>query len=287
MAERQMIAAAAGVQARDWAPFASIFLSRDGDFGRLAASSRANLRLVGSCADLAIGEDGGASRLAPEDFASLREVAGSAILHPSDANQAAPLVAQMADRPGISYMRTLRSKTVVRTHPDEDVRIGGSRLVRGSDHDYVTVVACGVTVAEAEEAAGQLERDGVRVRVIDCYSIKPIDADALRAAARQTAVIVTVEDHWAEGGLGEAVLSALADEPHRPPILRLAARDISNPPKSGQPAELLHAAGIDAAAIARAVRTHLTCRPRGCRRVISLTGEVNEHNAARRGVRSR
>ena len=185
-------------------------------------------------------------------------MAGSAILHPSDANQAPPLVAQMADRPGISYMRTLRSKTVVRTHPDEDIRIGGSRLVRGSDHDYVTVVACGVTVAEAEEAAGQLERDGVRVRVIDCYSIKPIDADALRAAARQTAVIVTVEDHWAEGGLGEAVLSALADEPHRPPILRLAARDIPNPPKSGHPAELLHAAGIDAAAIVRAVRTHLT-----------------------------
>jgi transketolase len=257
MAERPMIAAAAGVQARGWAPFASI-LSRECDFGHLAASSRANLRLVGSCADLTIGEDGGSFRAAPEDFAALREVAGSAVLHPSDANQVPPLVAQMAGRPGISYMRTLRSKTVVRTHPDEDIRIGGSRLVRGSDHDYVTVVACGVTVTEAEEAAGQLERDGVRVRVIDCYSIKPIDADALRAAARQTAVIVTVEDHWAEGGLGEAVLSALADEPHRPPILRLAASDIPNPPKSGHPAELLHAAGIDAAAIVRAVRTHLT-----------------------------
>jgi transketolase len=257
MAERPMIAAAAGMQARGWAPFASI-LSRECDFGHLAASSRANLRLVGSCADLTIGEDGGSFRVAPEDFAALREVAGSAVLHPSDANQVPPLVAQMADRPGISYMRTLRSKTVVRTHPDEDIRIGGSRLVRGSDHDYVTVVACGVTVAEAEEAAGRLERDGVRVRVIDCYSIKPIDADALRAAARQTAVIVTVEDHWAEGGLGEAVLSALADEPHRPPILRLAARDIPNPPKSGHPAELLHAAGIDAAAIVRAVLTHLT-----------------------------
>ena len=258
MAEGQMIAAAVGVQARGWTPFASIFLSRECDFGRLAASSRANLRLVGSCADLTIGEDGGSSRVAPEDFAALREVAGNAVLHPSDANQVPPLVAQMAGRPGISYMRTLRSKTVVRTHPDEDIRIGGSRLVRGSDQDYVTVVACGVTVTEAEEAAGQLERDGVRVRVIDCYSIKPIDADALRAAARQTAVIVTVEDHWAEGGLGEAVLSALADEPHRRPILRLAARDIPNPPKSGQPAELLHAAGIDAAAIVRAVRTHLT-----------------------------
>ena len=196
--------------------------------------------------------------MAVEDFASLRAVAGSTVLHPSDANQVPPLVAQMADRPGISYMRTLRSKTAVRTHPDEDIRIGGSRLVRGSDKDDVTVVACGVTVDEAEEAAGQLERDGVRVRVIDCYSIKPIDADALRSAARQTAVIVTVEDHWPEGGLGEAVLSALADQPHRPPILRLAARDIPELPGSGQPAELLHAAGIDAAAIVRAVRTRLT-----------------------------
>jgi deoxyxylulose-5-phosphate synthase len=169
-----------------------------------------------------------------------------------------PLVAQMAARRGIYYMRTLRSKTVVRTRPDEDIRIGGSRLVRSSDHDDVTVVACGVTVAEAEAAARQLERDGVRVRVIDCYSIKPIDAEALRAAARQTAVIVTVEDHWAVGGLGEAVVSALAGEPHRPPILRLAARDIPDLPGAGQHAQWLHAAGIDAAAIVGAVRTRLT-----------------------------
>jgi transketolase len=259
MGEHQMIATAAGMQARGWAPFASIFLSRDGDFGRLAAMSRANLRLVGSYADLAIGEDGGASRAALDDFAALREVTGSAVLHPSDANQVPPLVAQMAGRPGISYMRTLRSKTVVRTNPDEDIRIGGSRMVRGSDHDDVTVAACGLTVAEAEEAARWLERDGVRVRVLDCYSIKPIDADALRAAARQTAVIVTVEDHRSAGGLGEAVLGALADEPHRPPILRLAARDIPGLSGwSGQRAELLHAAGIGAAGIERAVRARLT-----------------------------
>ena len=257
MAERQMIAAAAGMQARGWVPFASMFFSRAYDFARLAAISRANLRVVGSYADLAVGEDG-TSRVAVEDFASLRAVPGSTILHPSDANQVPPLVAQMADRPGLSYMRTLRSKTVVHTRPGEDIRIGGSRLVRGSDDNDVTVVACGVTVGEAEEAAAELERDGVRVRVIDCYSIKPIDADALRSAARRTAVIVTVEDHWPEGGLGEAVLSALADQPHRPPILRLAARDIPDMPGSGQPAELLHAAGIDAAAIVRAMRTHLT-----------------------------
>ena len=257
MAERQMIAAAAGMQARGWVPFASMFFSRDCNLVRLAAISQANLRVVGSYADLAIGEDG-ASRVAVEDFASMRAVPGSAVLHPSDANQVPPLVAQMADRPGISYLRTLRSKTVVHTRPGEDIRIGGSRLVRGGDDDDVTVVACGVTVGQAEQAAAELQHEGVRVRVIDCYSIKPIDADALRSAARRTAVIVTVEDHWPEGGLGEAVLSALADQPHRPPILRLAARDIPDLPGSGQPAELLHAAGIDAAAIVRAMRTHLT-----------------------------
>ena len=261
MAERQVIAAAAGMQARGWAPFASVLFSRDfsrdGGFGRLAAISRANLRLIGSYADVAIGEDG-ASRMAVEDFASLRAVPGSTILHPSDANQVPPLVAQMADRPGISYMRTLRSKTVVRTDSGEDIRIGGSRLVRGSDDDDVTVVACGLTVGQAERAAAELEHDGVRVRVIDCYSIKPIDAHALRSAAGQTEVIVTVEDHWPEGGLGDAVLSALADQPHRPPILRLAARDIPDMPGSGQSADLLHAAGIDAAGIVRAVRTHVT-----------------------------
>jgi transketolase len=248
MAERQLIATAAGMQVRGWAPFVSASLSRDPDFGRLALMSRANLRVIGSYADVAIGEDG-ASRLAIEDFASLRTVPRSTILHPSDANQVPPLVAQLADRPGISYMRTLRSKTVVRTHPDEDIRIGGSRLVRGGADDDVTVVACGVTVGEAERAAGELEHDGVQVRVIDCYSIKPIDADALESVARQTKVIITVEDHWPEGGLGDAVMSALADQPHRPPILRLAAR--------GMP-DLPHAAGIDAAGIVHAVRTHLT-----------------------------
>jgi transketolase len=262
MGERQMIAAAAGMQARGWTPFASVLFSRPGDFGRLAAISRANLRLIGSAADVALGE-GGAFRMAVPDFASLRAVPGSTVLHPSDANQVPPLVAQMADRPGISYLRTLRSKTVVRTHPDEDIRIGGSRVVRGSDDDDVTVVACGITVDQAERAAAQLEHDGVRVRVIDCYSIKPIDARALRSAASQTKVIVTVEDHQPEGGLGDAVLSALADQPHRPPILRLAARDIPDLPGTGQPADLLPAARIDAAEIVRAVRTQLTLTPRG------------------------
>jgi transketolase len=253
IAEQQMIAAAVGVQVRGWVPFASTFaafLTRAYDFIRMSAISRANLRLAGSHAGVSIGEDG-PSQMALEDFAALRAVHSSAVLHPSDANQVPPLVEQMADRAGISYMRTLRGKTAVRTRPDEDVRIGGSRIVRSAAQDDVTVVACGVTVEEAEQAADKLESDGVHVRVIDCYSIKPIDSDTLSAAARETKAIVTVEDHWPEGGLGEAVMSALAEQADRPPIIRLAVRGM---PTSGTPAELLRAAGIDAEAIIEAVR---------------------------------
>jgi transketolase len=156
----------------------------------------------------------------------------------------------MADRPGISYMRTLRPKTPVRTPPDEDVRIGGSRVVRSSEEDDVTIVACGITVEEAEKAAEQLESDGIRARVLDCYSIKPIDAQALEKAAQETGGIVTVEDHWPEGGLGEAALSALAQTGQRPPVTKLGVRDM---PGSGEAAELMNAAGIDAAAIVDSV----------------------------------
>ncbi len=257
IAEQQMIAAAVGVQARGWVPFASTFaafLSRAYDFIRMGAISRVNLRLVGSHAGVSIGQDG-PSQMALEDIAALRAVHGSAVLHPSDANQVPPLVAQMADRPGISYMRTLRGKTPVRTRPDEEVRIGGSRVLRSSERDQVTVIGCGITVDESAKAADQLAAEGVHVRVIDCYSIKPIDEEALRSAARDTRAMVTVEDHWPEGGLGEAVMSALADHPERPPTLRLAVRDM---PMSGTPAELMGAAGIDAEAIVGAVRTQLS-----------------------------
>jgi transketolase len=257
IAEQQMISAAVGVQVRGWVPFASTFaafLSRAYDFIRMSAISCANLRLVGSHAGVSIGEDG-PSQMALEDLAALRAVHGSAVLHPSDANQVPPLVAQMADRRGISYMRTLRGKTPVRTRPDEDIRIGGSRVLRSSDRDEVTVIACGITLDEAEKAADQLESDGFHLRVIDCYSIKPIDEETLRSAARQTRAIVTVEDHWPEGGLGEAITCALADQPERPPVTQLAVRDM---PMSGTPAELMRAAGIDAEAIITAVRTHLS-----------------------------
>ncbi|HYM58621.1 MAG TPA: transketolase [Solirubrobacteraceae bacterium] len=253
IAEQQMIATAVGLQVRGWAPFASTFaafLTRAYDFIRMAAISRADLRLSGSHAGVSIGEDG-PSQMALEDFAAFRAVHSSCVLHPSDANQTAQLVAAMADRDGISYMRTLRGKTAVRTPPDEAVTIGGSRIVRSSDSDEIAIVACGITVGEADEAAAALEGEGIGARVIDCYSIKPIDARAIRAAARECSAIVTVEDHWPEGGLGDAVLDALAEADDRPPVLKLAVRDM---PTSGKPDELLRAAGIDAEAIATAAR---------------------------------
>ncbi len=252
IAEQQMIAAAVGMQVRGWVPFASTFaafLSRAYDFVRMAAISRANIRLSGSHAGVSIGEDG-PSQMALEDFAAFRAVNGSTVLHPSDANQTARLVAEMADRPGISYLRTLRPKTRVRTGPEEEIRIGASRMVRASDEDEFTIVACGIAVEEAEHAADELESEGTHVRVIDCYSIKPIDADTLQAAARDTGAIVTVEDHWPAGGLGEAVLSALAEQPQHPPVVKLAVVDM---PGSGEAGELMHAAGIDARAIVAAV----------------------------------
>ncbi|HEX4225633.1 MAG TPA: transketolase, partial [Pseudonocardiaceae bacterium] len=176
IAEQQLVAAAVGLQARNWTPFVSTFaafLSRAYDFIRMAAISRANLRLVGSHAGVSIGPDG-PSQMALEDMAALRAVHGSVVLHPSDANQTARLVAELAGRAGISYLRTLRGKTVVRTMADEEIRIGGSRIVRMSEADTLTIVACGITVGEAERASDILADEGFRVRVLDCYSVKPI-----------------------------------------------------------------------------------------------------------------
>jgi transketolase len=256
IAEQQMVAAAVGLQARGWVSFASTFaafLSRAYDFIRMAAVSRANLRLCGSHAGVSVGADG-PSQMALEDMAALRAVHGSVVLHPSDANQTARLVAAMAEQPGVSYLRTLRGKTTVRTGPEEDVRIGGSRAVRASADDGVTIVACGVTVEEAEKAADRLAADGIQARVLDCYSVKPIDAAALQAAASETDLLVTVEDHWPEGGLGDAVLDALATSTERVVVRKLAVRDM---PGSGTPEELLNVAGIDAAAIVGAAREAL------------------------------
>ena len=253
IAEQQMVAAAVGMQVVGWKPYASTFaafLSRAYDFVRMAAISQADLRVSGSHAGVSIGEDG-PSQMALEDIASFRAIHGSTVLHPSDANQTAQLVAAMADTTGISFLRTLRGKTPVRTPADETVAVGGSRIVRGADAADVAIAACGITVDEAARAAETLAGEGVNARVLDLYSIKPIDTEAVRAAARDCGAIITVEDHAPEGGLGDAVLDALAEADDRAPVVKLAVREI---PGSGSPAELLHEAGIDAEAIAAAAR---------------------------------
>ncbi|MBA2361276.1 MAG: transketolase [Actinobacteria bacterium] len=251
IAEQQLIAAAVGMQVLGWKPFASTFaafMSRAYDFVRMAAVSQATLKLCGSHAGVSIGEDG-PSQMALEDLAAFRAISGSTVLYPCDGNQTAALVRAMADLEGISFLRTTRADTEVLYGPDEEFPVGGSKTLRSSDDDDVTIVAAGITVREALAAAQTLEGEGIAARVIDCYSVKPIDAEALRSIGTP---IVTVEDHWPEGGLGEAVLSAFADADDRPRLIKLAVRDL---PGSGKPAELLAAAGIDADHIAGAVRS--------------------------------
>ena len=253
IAEQQAVAAAVGMQVRGWTPFVSTFaafLTRAYDFIRMAAVSRASIRLSGSHAGVSIGEDG-PSQMALEDIAMMRAVHGSAVLYPSDANQTAQLVAQMADWRGISYIRTTREATPVLYSPDETFKIGGSRVLRSSDSDAATIVAAGITVHEALKAAHNLAADGIAVRVIDLYSVKPIDEATLQAAARETGTIMTVEDHWAEGGIGDAVLAAYAGNASPPRVVKLA---VQNMPGSGKSADLLAAAGIDAAHIESALR---------------------------------
>jgi transketolase len=178
----------------------------------------------------------------------MRAVHGSTVLHPCDANQTVKLVAAMADLDGISYLRTLRPATPVIYGADEEFEVGGSRVLRSSDDDAVAIVAAGITVHEALKAADALAGEGVSVRVIDCYSVKPIDTKTLTDAGER---FVTVEDHWPEGGLGDAVLGALAEAGATAQVTRLAVREM---PRSGKPADLMKAAGIDADAIAAAVR---------------------------------
>ena len=253
IAEQQAVAAAVGMQARGWTPYVSTFaafLTRAYDFIRMAAVSRANIRLSGSHAGVSIGEDG-PSQMALEDIAMIRAVHGSTVLYPSDANQAAQLVALMADTPGISYIRTTREATPVLYSADETFRIGGSRVLRSSENDALTIVAAGITVHESLRAADSLAEDGINARVIDLYSVKPIDAATLEAAAAETGTIVTVEDHWAEGGIGDAVLAALGGLRAPPRVVKLAVQGM---PGSGRPADLLAAAGIDAAHIESAAR---------------------------------
>ena len=254
IAEQQMVAAAVGLQAVGWRPFVSTFaafLSRAYDFVRMAAVSRASLSVCGSHAGVSIGEDG-PSQMGLEDIAAFRAVHGSTVLHPCDANQTAHLVAAMAETAGISYLRTLRPATPVLYGPDEKFEIGGSRVLRSSGDDEVALIGAGITVHEALRAADLLAEEGIAARVIDLYSIKPLDLETLLAAVAATGGrLVTVEDHWPEGGLGDAVTAALADTEEPPRVVSLAVQGM---PRSGKPEELLAEAGIDAEHIATAAR---------------------------------
>jgi transketolase len=253
IAEQQMIGAAVGMQVRGWKPFSATFaafLSRAYDFIRMAAVSQADLYLCGSHAGVSIGEDG-PSQMGLEDIASLRAVYGSTVLYPSDANQTAKLMALMKDNTGINYIRTTRQATSVIYGPDEQFEIGGSRVLRSSDDDALTIVAAGITLPEALEAADTLAQDGIKARVIDLYSVKPLDAQTLIDATNATGTVITVEDHWPEGGLGEAVFSALAEAGVTVRGKLLAVRIMAG---SATPDEQLAAAEIDATAIVNSAR---------------------------------
>ncbi|HLZ58491.1 MAG TPA: transketolase [Ktedonosporobacter sp.] len=255
IAEQQLVAAAVGMSVRHKIPFASTFaafFTRAYDFVRMAAISRANIRLVGSHAGVSIGEDG-PSQMALEDLAMMRAVFGSTVLYPCDANQTAQLVEAMAQHDGIVYMRTTRANTPVIYAPEETFAVGGSKVVRQSSEDQVTIVAAGITLHEALKAYDQLLADGIKVRVIDAYSVKPMDTETILAAAEEAGnIFVTVEDHWPEGGLGEALLEIFTDlDGPLPQVVKLAVQSM---PGSGTPAELLEEAGISAHHIVLAVK---------------------------------
>jgi len=245
IAEQQLVATAVGMSVRGYRPFASTFaafFARAYDFIRMAGISQANIRLVGSHAGVEIGQDG-PSQMALEDLASMRAIHGSTVLYPCDPNQTAKLTRLMADTPGIVYMRTTRGAYPTIYGPADSFKVGGSRVVRQTPKDRVALIGAGVTLHACLAAADQLAAKKIPARVIDLYSVKPVDVRTLREAARVTkGRLVVVEDHYPQGGLGAAVMEALAsDDPPR--VAHLAVKGL---PESGKPEELLNAAGISA-----------------------------------------
>jgi transketolase len=257
IAEQCMIGAQVGLQALGkvaWSATFGAFYTRALDFVRMAAIGRANLRLCGSHAGVSIGEDG-PSQMALEDLATMRAIDSSTVLYPADGNATVKLVEQMSDRSGISYVRTTREKTFALYSSTEAFPIGGSKTLAAGPNDRATVVGAGITLHESLGAAEILGAEGITVRVIDCYSVKPIDASALRLALDETGLLVVVEDHRIEGGLGDAVLAALAATGTLTgEVVKLG---VASMPGSGTPEELREWAGISATAIANAVREHL------------------------------
>ena len=253
IAEQAMLGAAMGLASRGAIPFPSTFaafLTRAYDFIRMAAISGLNVKMAGSHAGVSIGEDG-PSQMALEDLAMMRAQPTIAVLYPCDGVSTERLVERAAYHPGPVYMRTSRPKTPVIYGPDESFEVGGLKVLRQSANDVATVVAAGVTVFEALKAHDELQKQGVSIRVIDLYSLQPIDAEALLRSARDTkGTMITVEDHYAGGGIGDAVAAAIALEGFT--VRRLAVREIA---RSGTPDQLLDRYGISASHIVAAVRS--------------------------------
>ncbi len=251
IAEQNMLGVAVGFSARGYHPVVAsfaCFLLRAADQIRMATFSGSNILINGSHSGVSIGEDG-PSQMGLEDLSLFRSVHGSTVLYPSDAVSTERLAELALQQKGIVYIRTSRPETKILYTTDDTFTIGGSKVYPGKN-EIVTVVAAGVTLHEALDAQSVLEKEGIGIRVIDCYSVKPIDAMTLRTAAGETKAIIVVEDHYAEGGLGEAVQSALAQTPVVP-IHHLA---VTKTPRSGKAKELLSFEEIDSAAIVRTVR---------------------------------
>ena len=252
IAEQIMIGASMGLAARGAIPFPSTFacfLSRAADFIRMAAISNVGIKMAGSHAGVSIGEDG-PSQMALEDLAMCRAQPNITVLYPCDAVSAERLVALAAYHPGPAYIRTSRPKTPVIYSADETFTVGGLKVLRESANDVATVIGAGVTVFEALKAHDRLKASGTSIRVIDLYSVAPVDRDGLLSAGRATGGrLITVEDHYAAGGIGDAVAEAVADAGFT--VHRLAVREI---PRSGKPEELLGRFGISATHIVEAVR---------------------------------
>jgi transketolase len=255
IAEQVMVGAAMGLASRGAIAFPSTFacfLARAADFVRMTGISALNVKFAGSHVGVSIGEDG-PSQMALEDLAMFRAVPDCAVLYPTDAVSMERLLEAAAYHDGPAYMRTTRPKLPVLYGPDEEFPIGGSKVLRQSDSDKATLVAAGVTLYEALKAYDTLKAEGINVRVIDLYSLQPVDEATLIAAGKATKVIVTVEDHYAAGGIGDAVDGAVS--PSSIPVHRLAVREI---PRSGKPEELLEHFGISASHIVKKVKSLIT-----------------------------
>lgn len=256
IAEQNMVGVALGMSTQGKIPFVSTFaafLTRAFDQIRMSAISKGNIKFVGSHAGVSIGEDG-PSQMGLEDIAMFGALPDSVVLHPADAVSTAKLLPQLVDYKGIAYLRTLRPKTAVLYDSSETFSIGGSKILRQSTKDVLTIAACGITVHEALKAYEMLKNDGINVCVVDCYSVKPVDRKTLQQSSNATMkqLIITVEDHFEHGGLGDFVLSALSTT--KVQIHKMAVKEIST---SGTPAELLNAAGISSAQIVKKVKSLL------------------------------